>query len=258
MAVRPPFRASRIFATRVTFTPAPTTRFGSHMTADVEDNIAKLRQRIAASEEKSGRHPGSVRLLAVGKTRTGAELRRAVAAGITAIGENYLQEAVQKIHALSDLAIEWHFIGPLQSNKTRPVAELFQWVHSVDRPRLAERLNAQRPDHLPPLNVCLQVNISAEPSKAGCTPAELPALAAAVAGWPRLRLRGLMAIPAPAVAPSRQRADLEAMHQLFLQLQQDYPELDTLSLGMSADLEQAIAAGSTLVRIGTDIFGPRT
>jgi pyridoxal phosphate enzyme (YggS family) len=192
-------------------------------------------------------------LLAVSKTRPAEAIREAARAGITDIGENYLQEALDKMAELSELDLRWHFIGPLQSNKTRPIAEHFDWVHSVDRLKIARRLSEQRPGNLPPLQVCLQVNVSGEQSKSGVTPGELEELADAVDQLPQLTLRGLMAIPEPGHDGSGfavLRAALEA-------LRPRHADMDTLSMGMSADLELAIAEGSTLVRVGTDIFGPR-
>lgn len=211
-----------------------------------------MRRRIRAACALCGRAESSVTLLGVSKTRPAADIRAAVAAGLTDIGENYLQEALAKMPDLADLPITWHFIGPIQSNKTRAIAEHFAWVHSVDRLKIAQRLSEQRPARLPPLAVCLQVNISGEASKSGCAVADLPALAEAVGALPNLRLRGLMAIPEPG-----DRAAFAAMHAALTQLQRRWPQLDTLSLGMSADLEPAIAAGATIVRIGTDIFGRR-
>ncbi|MDY6891250.1 MAG: YggS family pyridoxal phosphate-dependent enzyme [Pseudomonadota bacterium] len=221
------------------------------------DNYSAVRQRIRLACEKATRRPDSVTLLAVSKTRRADEVRQLSRCGQRAFGENYLQEALDKMEALSDLPLEWHFIGPIQSNKTRPIAERFDWVHSVDRLKIATRLSQQRPAGLAPLNVCLQVNISAEASKAGCTPQALPALAAAVARLPNLRLRGLMAIPQPEADPERQRAVFAQVRRLLERLQQTLPALDTLSMGMSADLEAAILEGSTLVRVGTALFGPR-
>jgi len=223
----------------------------------IADNIYAVRQQIAAIATQSGRAPESVQLLAVSKTRTADELRGAFSAGLRAFGENYLQEALEKITALTDLAIEWHFIGPIQSNKTGPIAEHFDWVHSVDRAKIARRLSEQRPAGLPPLNICLQVNISEEPSKSGCLPQELPALAREVAALPNLRLRGLMAIPAASDDPAEQRRPLAAMRALLAQLRAEHPALDTLSMGMSGDMEAAIREGATIVRIGTALFGPR-
>ena len=184
---------------------------------------------------------------------------QAYAAGERAFGENFLQEALDKIAALKDCApgIEWHFIGPLQSNKTRPIAENFDWVHSVDRLKIAQRLSEQRPADMPPLNICIQVNVSGEASKSGCSPQELPALAHAVAGLPGLRLRGLMTIPEPASTDDEQRRPLRALRELADRLRADGLALDTLSMGMSADLDAAVAEGATMVRIGTAIFGER-
>jgi pyridoxal phosphate enzyme (YggS family) len=201
----------------------------------------------------------TVTLLAVSKT-FGPESVRAVAAeGQTAFGENYVQEALAKIAALSDLRpqLQWHLIGPLQSNKTRAVAETFDWVHTIDRLKTAERLSQQRPADLPPLQVCLQVNISGEDSKGGVAPADVGALATAVAGLPRLRLRGLMSIPEPAADPAAQHAPHAALRALMDELRGQGLALDTLSMGMSADLEAAVAEGATIVRVGTALFGGR-
>ena len=206
-----------------------------------------------------GRAPGAVRLLAVSKTFGPEAVREAHAAGQAAFGENYVQEGLDKIAALADLRadLEWHCIGPLQSNKTRPVAEQFDWVHSVDRLKIAERLSAQRPAHLPPLQVCLQVNVDGGANKSGVTPEEALPLARAVAALPQLVLRGLMAIPEPAPDFEAQRALFLRATALFDQIRDAGIALDTLSLGMSADLEAAVSAGSTMVRIGTAIFGGR-
>jgi pyridoxal phosphate enzyme (YggS family) len=201
----------------------------------------------------------SVTLLTVSKTFGAAAVRQAVDAGETRFGENYVQEALDKIDELADLRprIEWHLIGPLQSNKTRAVAEAFDWVHSVDRLKIAQRLSEQRPAALPPLNICLQVNVDGEASKSGIAPDEVPALAAEVAKLPRLRLRGLMSIPEPSADVTRQREQHRQVRDLLVRLQGQGLSLDTLSMGMSADLEAAIAEGATLVRIGTAIFGGR-
>lgn len=199
-----------------------------------------------------------MQLLAVSKNRTAAELAAAAACGQRCFGESYLQEALAKQTALADADLEWHFIGPIQSNKTRQIAEHFDWVHSIDRLKIAERLNAQRPEQLPPLNVCLQVKLSAEPSKSGASIDNLTALAAAVQGLSRLRLRGLMALPAAVVDFERQRQPFRQLYALYSTLNSNGYQLDTLSMGMSNDLEAAIAEGSTLVRIGTAIFGPRS
>ncbi|MEZ5589799.1 MAG: YggS family pyridoxal phosphate-dependent enzyme [Gammaproteobacteria bacterium] len=221
------------------------------------ENLARVQQRIRTAEQRYGRTPNAVHLLAVSKTHPAEMVAAAAAAGQTCFGENYLQEAEGKIQALRTAGLEWHFIGPIQSNKTHRIAELFDWVHSVDRLKIARRLNDQRPAEQPPLNICLQVNISAEASKSGLSPDELPAVAAAVAQLPRLRLRGLMAIPAPTADFEQQRRSFQAVHQLQQQLQQTGLQLDALSMGMSDDLEAAIAEGSNWVRIGTAIFGPR-
>lgn len=221
------------------------------------ENLARVQQRIRTAEQHYGRTPNAVHLLAVSKTHPAEMVAAAAAAGQTCFGENYLQEAEGKIQALRTAGLEWHFIGPIQSNKTHRIAELFDWVHSVDRLKIARRLNDQRPAERPPLNICLQVNISAEASKSGLSPDELPAVAAAVAQLPRLRLRGLMAIPAPTADFEQQRRSFQSVRQLQQQLQQTGLQLDTLSMGMSDDLEAAIAEGATWVRIGTAIFGPR-
>jgi len=223
----------------------------------IAKNIAKLKSRIRNASQNCGRDPGAITLLAVSKTKPAEAVREAAAAGLSDVGENYLQEALDKMASLSDLDLTWHFIGPLQSNKTRPVAEHFDWVHSVDRLKIARRLSEQRPASLPPLNLCLQVNISGEESKAGVSLEELPDLAAEVAGLPGIRLRGLMAIPAPSDSPAEQRRPFAALRGALEALQAELTGLDTLSMGMSADLEAAIAEGATMVRVGTDIFGPR-
>ncbi|WP_422098338.1 YggS family pyridoxal phosphate-dependent enzyme [Variovorax sp.] len=225
----------------------------------IGDDLQHVRQRIATACADAGRAPGAVRLLAVSKTFGPEAVREAHAAGQAAFGENYVQEGLDKIAALADLRadLEWHCIGPLQSNKTRPVAEQFDWVHSVDRLKIAERLSAQRPAHLPPLQVCLQVNVDGGANKSGVTPEEALPLAHAVAALPQLVLRGLMAIPEPAPDFEAQRALFLRATALFDQIRDAGIALDTLSLGMSADLEAAVSAGSTMVRIGTAIFGGR-
>lgn len=219
--------------------------------------LQTVQQRIADACRRFGREADSVTLLAVSKTRGGDELRAMAADGVRRFGENYLQEALQKIEELNDLNLEWHFIGPIQSNKSKPLAQHFDWVHSVDRLKIARRLSEQRPEGLEPLNICLQVNVSGEQSKSGATLEELPALARDVAALPRLRLRGLMAIPAPADDFEQQRQPFRLLHQALEQLNRDGLGLDTLSMGMSGDLEAAIAEGATMVRIGTALFGPR-
>ena len=230
--------------------------------ANMQANLDALHERITKAARAAGRDPSSVRLLAVSKAFGADAILSAAAAGQRAFGENYVQEAAAKmvsIRALRpDLAFEWHFIGPIQSNKTRAIAERFDWVQSVDRLKTAERLAEQRPANLPRLNVLLQVNVSAEASKSGATPDELSELATAVERLPRLRLRGLMAIPAPQVNVAQQRIVFASTNALFRQLREDGLKVDVLSMGMSDDLEAAIAEGSTMVRVGTAIFGPRT
>ncbi|WP_253442370.1 YggS family pyridoxal phosphate-dependent enzyme [Pseudomonas nitroreducens] len=220
----------------------------------IAENIAKVRVRIREAEQAKNRTPESVQLLAVSKTKPAAAIREAFACGLADFGENYLQEALLKQAELADLPLTWHFIGPIQSNKTRPIAEHFDWVHSVDRLKVAQRLSEQRPANLPPLNVLLQVNVSGEDSKSGCSPAELPTLAQAVAQLPHLKLRGLMAIPEPTEDVAAQHAAFARLRELMQALNLG---LDTLSMGMSHDLEAAIGEGATWVRIGTALFGAR-
>jgi len=220
----------------------------------IADNLSALAERIDSAARAVGRDPASIQLLAVSKTKPASAIREINAAGVRDVGENYLQEALTKQGELRDLPLIWHFIGPIQSNKTKAIAEHFDWVHSVDRLKIAQRLSEQRPAGLPPLNICLQVNVSGEDSKSGCAPADLPALANAVAALPNLRLRGLMAIP----EPTEDRAEQEAAFASLRQLQERLGlGLDTLSMGMSHDLEAAIAQGATWVRIGTALFGAR-
>ncbi|MGG2398159.1 YggS family pyridoxal phosphate-dependent enzyme [Pseudomonas sp. SH1-B] len=220
----------------------------------IAENIAKVGTRIREAAQASQRNLQDIGLLAVSKTKPASAIRQAHAAGMHDFGENYLQEALEKQAELGDLPLIWHFIGPIQSNKTRPIAEHFDWVHSVDRLKIAQRLSDQRPEHLPALNICLQVNVSGEDSKSGCNPDELVQLAKAVAALPHLKLRGLMAIPEPT-------DDVAAQHAAFARLRQLRDDLglnlDTLSMGMSHDLEAAIAEGATWVRIGTALFGAR-
>lgn len=220
----------------------------------IADNILQVSSRIQAATAAAGRTENSVQLLAVSKTKPAEALREAYAAGLRDFGENYLQEALGKQLELADLPLIWHFIGPIQSNKTRAIAEHFDWVHSVDRLKIAQRLSEQRPADMPPLNICIQVNVSGEASKSGCTPADLPALAEAINALPRLKLRGLMAIPEPTEDRAEQDAAFAAVQRLQDSL--NLP-LDTLSMGMSHDLESAIAQGATWVRIGTALFGAR-
>ncbi|WPB56460.1 YggS family pyridoxal phosphate-dependent enzyme [Xylophilus sp. GOD-11R] len=221
------------------------------------NTLAAVRGRIATACAAAGRNPSEVRLLAVSKTFDADAVREALEAGQTAFGENYLQEAAGKIDALAGQGAEWHCIGPIQSNKTRLAAEKFDWVQSVDRLKIAERLSAQRPEHLPALNVCLQVNIDGGASKSGVAPEGAAALAEAVAALPRLRLRGLMTIPEPAADYAAQLTVHRRARELFDALCARGLALDTLSMGMSADVESAIAAGSTMVRVGSAIFGAR-
>ncbi|CAH0159999.1 YggS family pyridoxal phosphate-dependent enzyme [Pseudomonas lactis] len=220
----------------------------------IADNIGLVSQRIRAAADAVQRDASSIHLLAVSKTKPAQAVRDAYAAGLHDFGENYLQEALGKQADLTDLPLSWHFIGPIQSNKTRAIAENFAWVHSVDRLKIAQRLSEQRPADLPPLNICIQVNVSGEASKSGCTPADLPALATAISALPRLKLRGLMAIPEPTEDRAEQDAAFATVRDLQASL--NLP-LDTLSMGMSHDLESAIAQGATWVRIGTALFGAR-
>ncbi|WMY07723.1 YggS family pyridoxal phosphate-dependent enzyme [Paraburkholderia phenoliruptrix] len=226
---------------------------------DLIHNLRAVQQRIAMAAHVAGRDARSIALLAVSKTFPAEDVRAAHAAGQRAFGENYVQEALTKIEALADLraSLEWHFIGPLQSNKTRPVAEHFDWVHSVDRLKIAQRLSEQRPDALPPLNVCLQVNISGEASKSGVSVDEAMQVARDIAALPRLRLRGLMAIPEPTGGIDEQRVPHRRLRELFERLRSDGLALDTLSMGMSSDLGAAVLEGATIVRVGTAIFGAR-
>jgi pyridoxal phosphate enzyme (YggS family) len=227
----------------------------------IGSRLQEVKRRIETACQRAGRDANSVTLLAVSKTFGADAVRAAHAAGQRAFGENYVQEALAKIHALADLrpAIEWHLVGPVQSNKTRAVAEAFDWVHAVDRLKIAERLAAQRPAARRPLQLTLQVNVSGEASKAGVSPAEVAALVAAVAALPReqVTLRGLMAIPEPASDVQAQRAPHRRLRELLAELNAQGLALDTLSMGMSADLEAAIAEGSTIVRVGSAIFGAR-
>jgi pyridoxal phosphate enzyme (YggS family) len=226
------------------------------MSESVSDNLAKVRKRIELACLAVGRESGAVLLLAVSKTKTAQAVREAFAAGQTAFGENYIQEGVDKVASLADLPIEWHCIGPIQSNKTKQVAENFAWVHSIDRLKIAQRLSEQRPHHLPPLQVCLQVNVDGGNNKSGVEPAALLDLAKEVSLLPGLRLRGIMSIPEPASI----EATAAVHHQaklLFDSLIAAGIKLDTLSMGMTDDLEVAIAEGSTCVRVGTAIFGQR-
>jgi hypothetical protein len=223
----------------------------------IPERLAAVRQRIRDAARACGRNPETIKLLAVSKTKPTAAIRSAIDAGHRAFGENYLQDALPKIQALDDPTLEWHFIGRVQSNKTAEISRYFDWVHGIDRLKHAQRLGRQRPPGSPPLNVCLQVNLSGESSKGGVTAADAPDLAAAIAPLPGLRLRGLMTLPDPDYDERQTAQVFEALARLQAELNRSGLALDTLSMGMSRDLEIAIAAGSTLVRVGTDIFGPR-
>lgn len=229
--------------------------------SSIAKQLQVVNSRIAAAAHAAGRDPQEIQLLAVSKFFDISSVLEAVRAGQTAFGENYVQEALDKIDALKlaapEAVVEWHFIGPIQSNKTRQIAEHFDWVHSVDREKIARRLSEQRPPQLPPLNICLQVNISEEDSKSGLSPDELLPVAQAVAAMPGLRLRGLMAIPAPTEVEEEQRAAFRRLRELSDLLTESGIACDTLSMGMSADLDAAIAEGASIVRVGTAIFGQR-
>ena len=234
---------------------------GKNTEISTEKNIsaalAHIRQRISDAERRFDRVPNSVQLLAVSKTKPVTYIQAAIDAGQVCFAENYLQEAVEKIISLKNPQLIWHFIGSIQSNKTRDIAQHFHWVHTIDRIKIARRLNEQRPDHLPPLNICLQINISGENSKSGIAPDELSQLANDCASLPNIKIRGLMAMPAQDSDFERQRVPFRQLRLLFTELQTESPELDTLSMGTTSDLEAAIAEGATMVRIGTAIFGAR-
>jgi pyridoxal phosphate enzyme (YggS family) len=224
----------------------------------IADNTRTLLGRIELLGRQYGRAAGSVTLVGVAKTQPPAAIREACQAGLRHVGENYLQEALPKLAELADLPITWHFVGRIQSNKTAAIAAHFDWVHSIDRLRVAERLDAQRPAHRAPLECCIEVNLDAEPGKGGVAPAELTALALAVATLPRLRLRGLMLLPAQSGSLDAQRRSFARLREALLGLRESLPGLDALSMGMSGDMEAAIAEGATMVRIGTALFGART
>ena len=225
--------------------------------ATIATNMQAVRDRIARAAQAAGRRSGDIVLVAVSKTFPAEHVAQAHATGQRVFGENFAQEAVEKITKLADLPLEWHFLGPIQSNKTGPIAQHFQWVHSIEREKIAQRLNASRPAELPPLNVCIQVNVSGEASKSGIRPGDEEKLAAAIARLPRLRLRGLMAIPEPTPDATLQRRRFSLLRELKEKLAARGHALDTLSMGMSDDLEAAIAEGATMVRVGTAIFGER-
>ncbi len=219
--------------------------------------LAQIRKKISDAEHRFNRTPNSVQLLAVSKTKPVETVQAAFNAGQVCFAENYLQEAVEKITHLQNPQLIWHFIGSIQSNKTRDIAQHFHWIHTIDRSKIAHRLNEQRPEYLPPLNICLQINISGENSKSGIFPDELMQLAADCSSLPNLKIRGLMVMPAQYPEFERQRIPFRELKQLFTELQDKYPELDTLSMGTTNDLEAAIAEGATMIRIGTAIFGTR-
>ncbi len=221
------------------------------------ENLDKVRARIAAAAEQCGRNAHSITIVAASKSQPLTLIEAAARAGLEHFGESYLKEALEKIASLAAVPLTWHFIGHLQANKTRPVAESFSWVHSVDRLRLAQRLSAQRPYHAPPLNVCIEVSLAPEPGKAGAAPTDVPALAAAIAELPRLKLRGLMCLPPEEQALEGQRRWFAELRGIFEELNATGAGLDTLSMGMSGDLEAAVLEGATLVRVGTALFGPR-
>lgn len=225
---------------------------------NLPENIRRVQERITCAAAACGRSVDSVTLLAVCKSQPPQVVRAAALAGLADFGESYVQEALGKIAALSDLSLTWHFVGQIQANKTRDIAENFAWVHGVDRLRIAERLSAQRPYHAPPLNLCLQVNVDAEASKGGVAPSDVPELARQVASLPRLLLRGLMCIPAATSDSAAQRRPFAELAQLLARVNANGARLDTLSMGMSADLEAAILEGATLVRVGTALFGARS
>ena len=224
---------------------------------DPESRLESVRRRIGAECARTGRSEDEVGLLAVSKGQPASLIRELAGLGHRAFGESYLDEAEGKMDELAGLDLEWHFIAPVQSNKTKTIAARFDWVQSVDRAKIIRRLNDQRPEDPGRLNVCIQVNVDAEPQKSGCRPEELPELADAVAGAPRLRLRGIMAIPAHRTDTADQLAVFERLAELYRDLKSRHPDIDTLSAGMSGDLEAAIQAGSTMVRVGTALFGPR-
>lgn len=223
----------------------------------ISERLQAVTERLHAAENAAGRASGSVSLVAVSKTQPAEAIREAHAAGQRAFGENYLQESLEKMAALADLPLEWHFIGPIQSNKTRPIAEHFAWVHGVDRLKIAQRLSDARPENMPPLDICIEVNVSGEESKGGVSPAEVKTLADAIVKLPRIRLRGLMSIPEPTDDIALQHRQFRMLREHFEALNASGHTLDTLSMGMSEDFPVAIAEGATIVRIGTAIFGPR-
>ena len=225
---------------------------------NLHERLQQVRLEIAEAEQQFGREPGSVKLLAVSKTRAAGDVLALAQLGVSDFGENYVQEAGAKIEQLSGHSLTWHFIGPIQSNKTRQIAEHFDWVHSVDRIKVAQRLNAARPAHLPPLNICIQVNVDAESTKSGIDPDEVEQLAGQILPLSRLNLRGLMALPAPTEDFTAQRRAFMKLRRLQEHLNETGYRLDTLSMGTTNDMRAAIAEGATVIRIGTALFGPRT
>lgn len=236
---------------------AQSNSLGLYYMSRIAENLTQVRQQIDISAVKCKRNNKNITLLAVSKTRPPSDLKKAYDNGQRDFGENYLQESLDKIEVLKSLDITWHFIGPIQSNKTKPIAENFDWVHTVDRYKIAQRLSSQRPNDLTPLNICIQVNISEEASKSGCLPLELPKLAEEISKLPNINLRGLMAIPKATKNEDEQHLAFRKMKALQLELQKRHPHLDTLSMGMSGDIDAAISEGATIVRIGTAIFGQR-
>ena len=231
----------------------------TYIMTTIADRLANAQHRIEQAAQISSRNADTIQLLAVSKTKPNSDILAAYAAGQRRFGENYVQEGESKVNALKEICpeIEWHFIGPLQSNKTKIIASHFDWMHTVSREKIASRLNDQRPEEMSPLNICIQVNISAEANKSGATPEELKSLASKIDQMPNLTLRGLMAIPTSTSDKQLQRDEFQQLQVLYLDLKSLYPQVDTLSMGMSNDLEQAIEQGSTMVRIGSAIFGER-
>lgn len=224
---------------------------------NIAERTQKIRERIQNACQSSQRDPKSITLMAVSKTYSSAHILDAAESGLRVIGENYVQEAVDKFDELKGNSLEWHFIGPLQSNKSRLIAERFDWLQSLDRIKIAKRLNEQRPEHMPALNVCIQVNISNDPAKSGLSVPEIPAFAEQLQSLERLNLRGIMAVPALDLEDSLLRHQFTELAQTLEQLKLSYPQVDTLSMGMTGDLETAIECGSTMIRVGSGIFGPR-
>lgn len=236
----------------------PISIYHSVPVEHIRKSLILVQKRIAAAERRHGRLPGSVRLVAAGKGQSPERLAQAAASGLRDLGENYVQEALAKLDSLEGADLTWHFIGRLQANKTRPVAERFAWLHALDHARIASRLHRQRPAGLAPLNVCIQVNLDAEPAKVGVVPDDIPELARRILELPRLRLRGLMALPRPRQGHAQQRKSFRRLRELLERLHEETDcKPDTLSMGTTVDLEAAVAEGATIVRVGTGLFGPR-